>query len=140
MSQNIYAKGLIPLPTCSDFDSFRSLRHKLAWIGHMRPNFVAPVNILSQVTDKRFDAQHIRLINSFAKRVKSSGEWVLMQHCLDMSGLRLVVYSVSSFPNNYDSLTQLGFIIFLTDHTGRANCLHFSSYKSKRIVRSVLGG
>lgn len=28
----------------------------------------------------------------------------------------------------------------ITDHTKRANILHFASYKSKLIVRSVFGG
>lgn len=47
-------------------------------------------------------------------------------------------FTDSSFANNRDLSTKMGFIIMLEDDTGRANVLHYSSYKSKRVVRSVL--
>lgn len=47
LSQPNYAKELSTIPNCSEFDSFSSLRHKLAWIGHTRPDVVSPVNIIS---------------------------------------------------------------------------------------------
>lgn len=54
--------------------------------------------------------------------------------------LRMVVFSDSSFANTPSLSTQLGYIIVLTDKNGTANVLHYASYRSKRIVRSVLGG
>lgn len=50
-----------------------------------------------------------------------------------------MVFTDSSFTNNADLTTQLGFIILFTDQTGRANTLHYASYNYKRMVRSVLG-
>lgn len=45
----------------------------------------------------------------------------------------------ASFGNDIALLSLLGYIVSLTDKTNRANVLSQSSYKSKRIVRSVLG-
>lgn len=36
--------------------------------------------------------------------------------------------------------SQLGFLVLLCDATDKTNILHFASYKSKRVVRSVIGG
>lgn len=43
------------------------------------------------------------------------------------------------FVNNVGQTTKLGFVILLSDGSGMANVMNFSSYKKKRIVRSVLG-
>jgi hypothetical protein len=53
---------------------------------------------------------------------------------------KLTVYIDSSYCNNYDLSSQLGYIIFLSDSTGACQPLHFSSHKYKRVTRSVLGG
>lgn len=92
----------MPLPTCSAYEDFRSLRHKLGWVGYSRQLIVAPVKILSQVTEKRFNVEHIRHINSLVKRVKSAGEQGLMQHKFDIERLKIVANTDSSFANNYD--------------------------------------
>lgn len=54
--------------------------------------------------------------------------------------MTLVVFADASFANNADFSTQLGYCIFLGDNTNHPNCLHYASYKCKRVVRSVLGG
>lgn len=68
----MYAAKISPLPTCSNDDAFRSLRHNMAWIGHTRQEIVAPVNILSQPIDRTFEARHIRLINGLVRRVRTA--------------------------------------------------------------------
>lgn len=57
-----------------------------------------------------------------------------------MDSLRIISHAYASFANLPDLKTQLGFVVFLMDDTGRVNWLHFRSYKCKRVVRSVLGG
>jgi hypothetical protein len=59
---------------------------------------------------------------------------------LDPDSLHLTVYSDASFSNNHDLSSQLGNIVFLSDKTGACSPLHYSSHKSKRDTRSVLGG
>lgn len=51
----------------------------------------------------------------------------------------MVVFADASFENNADSSTQLGYMILQMERSDRANCLFFTSYIYKRIVRSVLG-
>ena len=52
--------------------------------------------------------------------------------------LRLLVFTDSSFANNPDHSSQIGYVIVLTDKHDNANILHWSSTKCKRITRSVL--
>ena len=44
----------------------------------------------------------------------------------------------SSFANNHDLSSQIGFVIVLADKDDKANILHWSSIKCKRVTRSVL--
>ena len=49
-----------------------------------------------------------------------------------------MVFTDASFANNRDLLSQIGFVIVLTDRNQDANILHWSSIKCKRVTRSVL--
>lgn len=57
---------------------------------------------------------------------------------LDQTSLQLVVFIDSSFANNRDLSSQIGFIICLADSASKANIIHQSSIKCKRVTRSVL--
>ena len=59
---------------------------------------------------------------------------------LDKSTLHLSVYAHASFAGNDDLSSQLGFIILLCDKENRSHVLDYSSKKSRRVVRSILGG
>jgi hypothetical protein len=52
--------------------------------------------------------------------------------------LRLVIFTDSSFANNADYSSQIGYIIALADNEDNANILHWSSTKCKRVTRSTL--
>ena len=52
----------------------------------------------------------------------------------------MVAFADSSFAKKLDLSSQLGVMIVLSDSSGRANLMHYNSYKSKRVVRSVRGG
>ena len=56
---------------------------------------------------------------------------------LDHNDLQLVVFTDSSFANNRDFSSQIGYVICLAD-SSRANIIHWSSVKCKRVTRSVL--
>jgi hypothetical protein len=49
-----------------------------------------------------------------------------------------MVFTDASFANNKDLSSQIGYILVLADGSGRANILHWSSTKCKRVTRSVL--
>ena len=57
---------------------------------------------------------------------------------LATDSLRLLVFTDSSFANNPDYSSQIGYVIVLADNKDQANILHWSSVKCKRITRSVL--
>lgn len=42
------------------FDTFRSYRHKPAWIDSSRPDIMARSNIFSQVTEAKFEPKHFK--------------------------------------------------------------------------------
>jgi len=49
-----------------------------------------------------------------------------------------MVFTDASFANNRDLLSQIGFIIVLTDYNQDANILYWSSIKYKQVTRSIL--
>ncbi|EED17146.1 hypothetical protein TSTA_022030 [Talaromyces stipitatus ATCC 10500] len=57
---------------------------------------------------------------------------------LDLDSLRLVIFADSSFANNKDFSSQIGFVIVLADAANNANIVYWSSIKCKRVTRSVL--
>jgi hypothetical protein len=57
---------------------------------------------------------------------------------LDKASLRLLCFTDASFANNKDLSSQIGYVIVLADGANRANILHWSSTKCKRVTRSVL--
>lgn len=70
MHQSRYSSKVYILPPWYDYDHFRSLRHKLAFLAHILPYSLAPVNIFTQVTEEKYDVKHVKLINSIINRVK----------------------------------------------------------------------
>jgi len=57
---------------------------------------------------------------------------------LDLNTLKVVAFTDSSFANNNDHSSQIGFVIALADDDNNANIVHWSSIKCKRVTRSVL--
>jgi hypothetical protein len=57
---------------------------------------------------------------------------------LDIKTLQLLVFTDASFANNKDLSSQIGYVIVLADATKKANIVHWSSVKCKRVTRSVL--
>jgi hypothetical protein len=55
-----------------------------------------------------------------------------------LNTLKVVAFTDSSFANNDDYSSQIGFVIVLADGDNNANIVHWSSIKCKRVTRSVL--
>ena len=56
---------------------------------------------------------------------------------LDVDALWLLVFTDASFANNKDLSSQIGYVLVLADTT-KANIVHWSLVKCKRVTRSVL--
>jgi hypothetical protein len=81
---------------------------------------------------------YIKDLNKIDKHVEAR-DLPLRFPKLDVDTLKLFVYADTSFCNNDDMSSQLGYII-LSDSTGKCQPLIYSSQQSKRVTRSVLGG
>ena len=57
---------------------------------------------------------------------------------LNINTLRLFIFTDASFANNKNFLSQIGYIQVLADITNKANIIHWSLIKCKRVTRSVL--
>lgn len=139
MHQERFALKITQLSKQCTFSEFRSKRHELAWLTHTRPDLAAAVNLAAQVTEPNFEKKHVKALNDVVKRAHNNSKRGIRQQLLDTETLSWRVFTDSSFANTPDLRSQLGFIILLCDASGKCNMLHFSSYKSKRVTRSVLG-
>jgi Reverse transcriptase (RNA-dependent DNA polymerase) len=140
LSQKSFVRKLKKLNLDCTFDEFRSARAQLAWIVHTRPDVCVDVSMAAQVVEKGFCLKDVAMLNAAISRVVKTPDAGIRQQKLDISSLRLVAYSDSSFANNGDLTSQLGYMVCLVDKYKRCNIIHYSSYKSKRVTRSVLGG
>ena len=77
-------------------------------------------------------------LHNVCERAVSTASVGLTFVALDLAGpLRIVVFTDSSFSNNEDYNSQLGFLIVLADRNNHCNVLHYVSRKCKRVTRSV---
>lgn len=81
----------------------------------------------------------MRLYNDTVRQLQEDPGRVIEMKKLDLSSLHIKAFSDSSFANNSDLSSQLGFTILLCDKYNNCNILQFSSQKSRRITSSVLG-
>lgn len=131
---------LKPLSTDCTFREFRSKRQELTRLALTRPDIAARANLLAQVTEDKWDRNAVKELNKIIYNVKETPKRGIRQHHLDKDTLSMKVFSDSPFANTPELKSQLGYLILLCDESGKCNILHFASYKSKRIVRSVMGG
>jgi hypothetical protein len=124
------------------FSDFRSLRARLAWATLSRPDIACAVAQSAQVNEDTFKDDpktHIKRLNAVVNHLRKTIHQVLKFPKLDRKNLSLRVYSDASYANNSDGTSQIGYIIFLCDASGSCQPLFWSSKKSKRVTRSVLG-
>jgi hypothetical protein len=138
ISQAEYIAGLEPLVEDCSLIEFRSRRQQLGWLVHTRPDIACGVSFLSQVTNPSSEAS--KALNSVLRYVKRSADHPLYLRPLDVNTLRIVAFSDSSYANNKDQTSQLGYLVVLADASDACNIVHYTSYKSRRVVRSVLAG
>jgi hypothetical protein len=93
----------------------------------------------SQTASEKFCQYSVIELNEVIRAVR--GERLdLVYPRLDLPTLRLTVYTDSSYANCEDLSSQIGFLIMLTDVSGKCAVLDYASKKSRRVVRSILGG
>lgn len=121
---------------------FRSTRAKLQWVQFTRLDISCAVAKLTQVTDRMFPEDaltHVKALNHVIKHLKRTQDMAIKYPVLDRDTLRLKCYSDASYADNADGSSQLGYIIFLSDASEVCQPLAWSSHKSRRMTRLVLG-
>lgn len=124
------------------YKQFRSTRAKLAWATNSRPDIACSVALLSQCTEELFEKDrksHLKKLNNIIKHLQTYEDLTLKCPNIDKDSLRLVTYYDASFATNEDKSSQLGYFIFLADKDNKCQPIYWTSYKSKRVTRSVLG-
>ncbi len=137
--QTSKADLLTVLPKDAQYYTFCSRRMQVQWLVHTRPEVACASAQSAQVTSEQYDDKCVQVLNSTIRTIKSMPTRGLVYRKLDKESVHLRVYSDSSFANNRDGTSQLGFIILLCDYANACNVVHYRSYKSQRVVRSVLG-
>ena len=140
VDQQFYYKRLEELSPEATFSDFASMRKKLAWLSHTRPDCLVDISQLNQVAKGEYDHEPqkiIKRINGTIRYLKSHLANISFPK-IDLASARLIAYSDAAFANNSDLTSQLGRIILLCDANGNAAPLAFKSYKSRRVTRSVL--
>jgi hypothetical protein len=110
-----------------------------------RGAYIATVCQPEAAFDLSFAAQVVNPKEENAKQLNKRLQWQIDNPLrglrfiqLDKSSLKLIVFTDSSFANNLDFSSQIGFVITLIDKNNKANIIHWSSIKCKRVTRTVL--
>jgi hypothetical protein len=103
------------------------------WLINNRFDIACATSMASRTTKVFFAikaTEYIKHLNRIVRHVKTINLPLLYPR-LDLDALKLVAYTDSSFSNNADLSSQLGYIIFLSDTTGACQPLYYSSHKSR---------
>lgn len=126
----------------TSWTQFTSMRAKLMWLTHTRPDICWSVAKACQVNKEKIEnseGEYGRDLNKVIKELHATAGKCLKYPTLDKDILRIQCYSDASWANNEDGSSQIGYIIFLTDASGACQPITWSSHKSRRKIRSTLG-
>jgi hypothetical protein len=96
----------------------------------------------AQVTDPQ--VEDVKYLNKRLQWQRDNQSRGLTFVPLDPDSIQLVAFTDSSFANNRDLSSQTGFVLVLAEKNGneqglhKANIIHWSSVKCKRVTRSIL--
>lgn len=140
LSQPQHIRKLELVPSNVSFERFRSLRAIVAWVGNTRSDICCAANRAAQVTEQSLDKPDIDELNTAIKKVKESPDLGLKFNRLDESSIFIKVYVDASFATNKHFSSQLGYVVLVCDANNACHFLDYASRKSRRVVRSIMGG
>ena len=99
-----------------------------------QPQAAFALSYAAQITEPTYeDAQYLNRCLSW--QMEANG---LTFVNTDVKTLRVVAFTDSTFANNKDLSSQIGYVIVLADAQNNANIIHWQSIKCRRVTRSVL--
>lgn len=108
-------------------EQFRSTRAWIQYVGCCtRPDLSASVQLLakSSTTPEISDYKKLKKIS---ERCKETSEHELNFIQIDMSTVRLALFTDASFANTDSHRSQLGFVLLMVDDNNDANIIHYGS-------------
>jgi hypothetical protein len=138
ISQENYARQILLLPKGCNFSTFGSLRAKLLWLTHTRPDITSAVAFLIKITEAQFhaDEETYRLNANKVVRVLQKNPRCLIYLPLDLTSACLVAYADAGGEKH----SQLGYVITMQDSFRTCHILAFGSRKSSRVVTGAFSG
>ena len=137
--QEQYISNLKKIYSDASFHEFRYMRHKLDWATNSHPDIVAGVNILSKDTAFNYFFKRLNQIYFLIAHLYETLYIHLNYIKLNNRRLRLVVFCDGYFGKNEDQSSKFGYLPVMDDNHDHSNFIHYSSTKTKRIFRTVLG-
>lgn len=128
------------LSNSATFINFRRARALFSWIFYSLPDVAITANLAAQVTEKTFEPSKIKLLHNGVKNAKKKFFLGLRYASRYKGSVHLRVYTDVSFATNDDLSSQLGIILLLFDYENNAHIIDYRSYKSRRVVRFIMGG
>lgn len=133
-------KTLKPADVDVSFGQFRRERALVSCMANTRPYISSTANRAAQVTEKTYGASKGKELNKGVRMVTNTAYILLRFEKLNFATVHLRVYADSSFATNDDLSSQLGYIVLLWDGEDQRHLLDYASRRSKRVIRSIMGG
>jgi hypothetical protein len=126
------------LPINSTRQQYIAQRARGAYISSVcQPQVAFGLSYAAQSTDKIPSKDDVTQLNKCLQWQLDNQSLGLKFVQLDINKLRIIVFTDSSFANNKDYSSQIGYVIVLADDK-HCNLIHWSSIKCRRITRSVI--
>jgi hypothetical protein len=127
------------LETAASLEQLVSVRAAMQYFAtSTRPDLAAPCQLLASRIGFHADVSIYTAMNRLVETANASASNGLTFVPLDLTKVRVVVFTDASFANAEKYKSQLGFVICLADDNNNANIVHFGSSKCKRVTRSVM--
>jgi hypothetical protein len=123
--QQRYISTLDTLRDSNTFQRYRSLRAKLSLSANTRPDISCAIAQAAQVTDSIYANEsltYIKGLNTSVEHLRKTASFTVKYPKLDINSFTLKVYTDASYANNFDGLSQLGYIIIF-ERKMSADCL-----------------
>jgi hypothetical protein len=132
-----YIKRLTFLPDTAKFKEYKTLRAKLLWDAHARPDISAFVSMDGSVTNESFEPKHVQRINQHVQYLLSTSDVSLSFPKLDAESLHMVVYADASHANREDGTSQLGYLICLSDKTKKGYAFWITAHANHGVLKGA---
>jgi len=120
-------------------EQYITQRARAAYIATVcHPQVAFGLSYAAQSTDSIPTKDDVTKLNKCLKWQMDNQDYGLTFVKLDVKTLKLVVFTDSSFANNKDYSSQIGYVIVLADGYNNCNLIHWSSIKCRRVTRSVI--